>query len=212
MSDAALRERAVKRHWAEPGSRHDSVIRIAKYALPVLGFALLLMLVVSPFERKGDVSFILDKKQVDRAEERMKIESARYAGEDKDGRRFVISANQAIQPTSDQPIVNIDGMQARLDLERGAVAMAALKGMYDLDRKLVRVVGPIHVAGPDNYALKTRDVTVDFGNKVMTSDGPVSGTMRLGEFSAGRMRTDLDSRTVRLENGVRLKIRQGAVK
>lgn len=212
MSDAALRERAVKRHWAEPGSRHDSVIRIAKYALPVLGFALLLMLVVSPFERKGDVSFILDKKQVDRAEERMKIESARYAGEDKDGRRFVITANEAIQPTSDQPIVNIDGMQARLDLERGAVAMAALKGMYDLDRKLVRVVGPIHVAGPDNYALKTRDVTVDFGNKVMTSDGPVSGTMRLGEFSAGRMRTDLDSRTVRLENGVRLKIRQGAVK
>ncbi len=212
MSDAALRERAVKRHWAEPGSRHDSVIRVAKYALPVLGFALLLMLVVSPFERKGDVSFILDKKQVDRAEERMKIESARYAGEDKDGRRFVITANEAIQPTSDQPIVNIDGMQARLDLERGAVAMAALKGMYDLDRKLVRVVGPIHVAGPDNYALKTRDVTVDFGNKVMVSDGPVSGTMRLGEFSAGRMRTDLDSRTVRLENGVRLKIRQGAVK
>jgi lipopolysaccharide export system protein LptC len=212
MSDAALRERAVKRHWAEPGSRHDSVIRIAKYALPVLGFALLLMLVVSPFERKGDVSFILDKKQVDRAEERMKIESARYAGEDKDGRRFVITANEAIQPTSDQPIVNIDGMQARLDLERGAVAMAALKGMYDLDRKLVRVVGPIHVAGPDNYALKTRDVTVDFANKMMVSDGPVSGTMRLGEFSAGRMRTDLDSRTVRLENGVRLKIRQGAVK
>ena len=212
MSDAALRERAVKRHWAEPGSQHDSVIRIAKYALPVLGFALLLMLVVSPFERKGDVSFILDKKQVDRAEERMKIESARYAGEDKDGRRFVITANEAIQPTSDQPIVNIDGMQARLDLERGPVAMAALKGMYDLDRKLVRVVGPIHVAGPDNYALKTRDVTVDFGNKVMRSDGPVSGTMRLGDFSAGRMRTDLDSRTVRLENGVRLKIRQGAVK
>ena len=103
-------------------------------------------------------------------------------------------------------------MQARFDLERGAVAMAALKGMYDLDRKLVRVVGPIHVAGPDNYALKTRDVTVDFANKMMTSDGPVSGTMRLGEFSAGRMRTDLDSRTVRLENGVRLKIRQGAVK
>ena len=74
MSDAALRERAVKRHWAEPGSRHDSVIRIAKFALPILGFALLVMLVVSPFERKGDVSFILDKKQVDRAEERMKIE------------------------------------------------------------------------------------------------------------------------------------------
>jgi lipopolysaccharide export system protein LptC len=211
MSEAALRERAVKRHWAEPGSRHDSVIRIAKYALPVLGFLLLVMLVVSPFDRKGDVSFILDKKEVDKAGERMKIESARYAGEDNQGNRFVITADNAIQPSSDAPIVNIEGMQARLDLQQGAVAMAALKGTYDLDRKLVAVVGPIHVAGPDGYSLRTRDVKVDFATKMMTSDGPVSGTMRLGEFSAGRMSTDLDSRTVRLDGGVRLKIRQGAV-
>ena len=211
MSEAALRERAVKRHWAEPGSRHDHIIRIAKYALPIFGFLLLVMLVVSPFDRKGDVSFILDKNQVDKAEERMKIESARYAGEDNDGRSFVITADHAVQPTSDQPVVNIEGMKARLDLERGAVAMAALKGMYDLDRKLVSVVGPIHIAGPDGYTMKTRDVTVDFANKVMASDGPVSGTMRLGEFSAGRMTTDLENRTVRLDGGVRLKIRQGAV-
>ena len=74
-----------------------------------------------------DRRLILDKKDVDKASERMKIESARYAGEDKDGRPFVITADQAIQPTSDKPIVNIDGMKARLDLDRGAVAMAALK-------------------------------------------------------------------------------------
>ncbi len=89
--------------------------------------------------------------------------------------------------------------------------MAALKGMYDLARKLVSVVGPIHIAGPDGYTMKTRDGTVDFANKVMASDGPVSGTMRLGEFSAGRMTTDLENRTVKLDGGVRLKIRQGAV-
>ncbi len=211
MSEAARLERAAKRRWAEPGSRHDYVVRYAKYVLPALGFALLVMLVASPFDRKGDVSFILDKKEVDKAEERMKIEEARYAGEDKDGRPFVITAAQAIQPTSDEPIVNIDGMKARLDLERGTVAMAALKGMYDLDRKLVSVAGPIHVSGPDGYSMKTRDVTVDFANKMMTSDGPVSGTMRLGEFSAGRMTTDLENRTVKLDGGVRLKIRQGAV-
>jgi len=30
MSEAATREREVKRHWAEPGSRHDMVVRWAK--------------------------------------------------------------------------------------------------------------------------------------------------------------------------------------
>jgi hypothetical protein len=36
--------------------------------------------------------------------------------------------------------------------------------------------------------------------------------MELGEFRAGRLRADLDQRTVSLENGVRLKIYQGAVR
>ena len=34
MSEAAFRERAARQHWAEPGSRHDRVIRVAKIALP----------------------------------------------------------------------------------------------------------------------------------------------------------------------------------
>ncbi len=211
MSEAALREQAAKRQWAEPGSRHDRVVKLTKYALPVLGFGLLVMLVASPFDRKTDVSFILDKKDVDKASERMRIEQARYAGEDDAGRKFVVTAERAIQPTSDQPIVNIEGMKANLQLANGPLAMAALKGTYDLDRKLIAVVGPIHVAGPDNYSLRTRDVTVDMGSHQMTSAGPVSGTMRLGEFSAGRLDADLDARIVRLEGGVRLKIRQGAV-
>lgn len=212
MSEAALRSRAAKRRWAEPGSRHDRVVKAAKFGLPVAGAALLILLAVSPFEREGDVSFILDKKEVEKSQERMRIESARYVGEDNDGHKFVIRAERAIQPTSDQPLVNISGMRARLNLEDGPVGMAALKGQYDLDRKLISVVGPIHVAGPNNYDLRTRDVTVDLATRQIRSAGPVSGRIELGEFRAGRLSADLDQRTVRLDNGVRLKIEQGAVR
>ena len=212
MSEAALRNRAAKRRWAEPGSRHDRVVRLAKVTLPVAGAALLLLLAVSPFDKEGDVSFILDKKDVEKAEERMRIESARYVGEDNDGNKFVIRADRAIQPTSDQPLVNIDGMRARLDLAGGPLGMAALKGQYDLDRKLIAIAGPIHVAGSNGYDLRTRDVTVDLAQHELRSGGPVSGRMELGEFSAGQLRADLDRKTVSLERGVRLKIRQGAVR
>lgn len=211
MSEQARLDRATKRRWAEPGSRHDRVIGLAKYALPILGFLLLIMLVVSPFDKDGDVSFILDKKKVDKAEERMKIDSAKYVGQDNQGNKFLVSADRAVQPTSDKPVVNIEGMKARIDLSGGPVAMAALAGTYDLDSRMMAVAGPIHVAGPDNYSLRTRDVKIDLGENRMTSDGPVSGTMRLGEFSAGHIDADLDERVVRLEGGVRLKIRQGAV-
>ena len=212
MSEAAIRTRAARRRWAEPGSRHDRIVKLAKIGLPIAGAGLLVLLAVSPFERTGDVSFILDKKDVERAEERMRIESARYVGEDNAGNKFVIRADRAVQPTSDQPVVNIEGMRARLDLDNGAMGMAALRGQYDLDRKLIAVAGPIHVSGPDGYSLRTRDVTVDLAAHRLRSSGRVSGRMELGEFEAGRLSADLDSRIVRLEDGVRLKIRQGAVR
>jgi lipopolysaccharide export system protein LptC len=77
MSEAAIRQHDVKRHWAEPGSRHDLLVRNAKIGLPVIAAAFLLILAVAPFDRRGDVSFILDKKGVDKAAERMRNETAR---------------------------------------------------------------------------------------------------------------------------------------
>lgn len=210
MSEAANRERAIKRHWAEPGSRHDWVVRAMKFGLPLVIVALVALLLIAPFDKRGDVSFILDKNKVDEAQERMRVESARYVGEDNKGQQFEIVAKRAIQPTSNVPIVSIEGMRARLSLDRGPLSIAAMKGRYDLEQERVLIDGPVNVAGPDGYRLATRDVTVDLDSRTMQSAGRVSGTMELGEFSAGSLRADLDERTVSLENGVRLKIRQGA--
>ena len=212
MSEAAIRQHDVKRNWAEPGSRHDQVVRYAKVGLPLIAAAFLLLLAVAPFEQKDDVSFILDKKEVDRAAERMRIETARYSGEDNRGNKFEITANRAIQQSSDQPIVNIEGMMARLGLAQGPVTIAANRGRYDLDTHLVDVVGPVRVVGPEGYQLETRDVTVDLKERTMRSHGPASGTMRLGQFQAGNLSADLGERTIVLGGGARLKIVQGAVR
>ena len=212
MSEAAIRQHDMKRNWAEPGSRHDQIVRYAKVGLPLIATAFLLLLAVAPFEQKDDVSFILDKKEVDRAAERMRIETARYSGEDNRGNKFEITANRAIQQSSDQPIVNIEGMMARLGLAQGPVTIAANKGRYDLDTHLVDVVGPVRVVGPEGYRLETRDVTVDLKERTMRSHGPASGTMRLGQFQAGNLSADLGERTIVLGGGARLKIVQGAVR
>lgn len=212
MSEAADRKHEIKRHWAEPGSRHDAVIRVVKFGLPILIVGLVLLLAIAPFDRRGDVSFILDKNEVDQARERMRVEQARYTGEDDRGQKFLIVADRAVQQSSNIPVVNIEGMRARLDLARGPLGIAALKGRYDLEHERVQVDGPIHVAGPDGYRLSTRDVAVDLDKRTMQSRGRVSGTMPLGQFEAGSLSADLDERTVRLNGGVRLKIVQGAVR
>ncbi|WP_324806136.1 LPS export ABC transporter periplasmic protein LptC [Sphingomonas sp. LY29] len=212
MSDAATKDRAIKRHWAEPGSRHDKTVRAAKFGLPIVIGGLVLLLAIAPFEQKGEVSFILDKNKVDEAAERMRVESARYVGRDEKNQAFEVVANRAVQPSSDVPIVSIEGIRASLAMPRGAVSIDALRGRYDLDNEQVSIDGPVQVAGPDGYSLNTRDVTVDMGSRRMQSKGAVTGTMELGEFSAGRLSADLEARTVTLDQGVRLKIRQGAVR
>jgi lipopolysaccharide export system protein LptC len=212
MSEAAFRDRAVKQRWAVPGGSHDRLVRFAKVALPSAVGVLVAFLAIAPLERDGDGSFILDKKQVENAPERMRVETARYVGEDNAGQKFEILARTAVQRSSDEPIVDISGMVARLGIAQGPVTVVAEKARYNLDEQMVRVNGPVRVVGPDGYRLLTSDVTVDLKRRQVTSDAGVSGAMRLGDFSAGRLRADLGERKVILDGGARLKITQGAVR
>jgi lipopolysaccharide export system protein LptC len=202
----------LKQHWAEPGSRHDRLVKLAKIGLPSAVGVLIAVLAMAPLDKQGDVSFILDQKKVDNAPERMRVEAARYVGEDNRGQKFEISAKSALQRQSDVPVVDIAGMFARLNMAQGPLTIAAASGRYDLDAQTVGIAGPVEVAGPDGYRLHTSDVTVDLKQRRVASGGRVSGEMRLGRFEAGSLSADLGDRTVRLEGGARLKIIQGAVR
>lgn len=211
MTDTA-RARSGKARWAVPGSAHDRLVRLAKIALPSAVGALIAILALAPLDKHSDVSFILDKKKVQNAQEAMRVEAARYIGTDDNGQQFTMVANRAIQPTSDVPVVDIRGMQARLNLTQGPLLVAANQGRYNLDTQKVNVDGPVKVVGGDGYRLVTRDVTVDLKHRQLASAGPVSGAMRLGQFQAGQLEADLGARTVVLDGGARLKIVQGAVR
>ena len=211
-AESAARLRMSKQRWAEPGSGHDFLVKWTKIVLPSAVGVLIAVLALAPLDRKGDVSFILDKKKVENAPERMRVEQARYSGTDDKGQMFAIIANRAIQRSSDVPVVDINGMFARLALPQGPVLIGANQGRYNLDSHQVAINGPVKVAGPNGYRLNTRDVTVDLKARQLQSAGPVSGEMRLGQFQAGQLRADLGDRTIVLDHGARLKIVQGAVR
>jgi lipopolysaccharide export system protein LptC len=211
MADADARPRTGQR-WAEPNSAHDWFVRWAKVILPSAVGALVAVLALAPLDKHKDVSFILDKKKVQNAQEAMRVEAARYTGTDNKGQQFVMVANRAIQPNSETPIVVITGMLARLNLAQGPLMIAANQGRYNLDTHKVAVIGPVKVVGPESYRLATSDVTVDLKSRQLASAGPVSGQMRLGQFQAGHLHADLGDRTIVLDGGARLKIVQGAVR
>ena len=212
MSEAADQDRKVKRSWARPGGAHDWLVRFLKIVLPAGVGVLLAYMLLSPLSEKKEVSFLLDKKKVETAKERMKVQQAQYRGIDNRGRPFVIDAETAVQPSSTDPLVQIQGMAARIDLDEGPATLTAERGRYDMDAQRVDVLGPILFSAADGYKLQTRDVTINLNDRTLAGANGVEGQMPLGRFSAQRMRVDLPSRTVVLSGRARLHIEQGGLR
>jgi len=212
MSELARREREVKRGWAAPGGFHDILVRVLKIGLPGIVVLLLGYLLLSPLSHRKEVSFLLDKKKVATARERLKTQAAEYRGTDDNGQPFTINADRAVQATSSVPIVQISGMSARMDLKDGPAVMKANNGRYHMDQQKVDVDGPIHVTAAHGYRLETRDVTVNLNNHQITGQSGVEGDMALGHFTATTMTADLKDRKLALGGRVHIHIVQGGLR
>ena len=212
MSELALRERSRRQVWAAPGSRHDRVVRVAAWLLPVLVGVLAAFLVMAPLTSGGDVSFLLDKNKVEVAKERLKIQAAEYRGQDAKGRPFTLDAGSAVQRSSAEPVVELNRLAAGLQLADGPARLEAASGRYDMDTQRVTVPGAVRFRAANGYALDTSDATVDLKTRRLASDGDVTGSARQGTFSADRLRADLEARTVTLDGHARLRIVPGRAK
>ena len=212
MSELAQQERVRKRGWAAPGGAHDHLMGLLKLVLPVGIGVLMAYLAVVPLTKDRDISFILDKNKVAVAKERMRVQTARYRGQDDRGRPFVLDAKSAVQATSRDPIVDVLGMSAQIGLAEGPATFTADKGRYNLESEKVDIFGPVLFTASDGYRLQTRDVAVDLNTRTMTSSGQVQGQMPLGRFSADKMTANLPEKEVTLTGRARLHIVQGGLR
>ena len=163
-------------------------------------------LVMAPIYSSSEVSFVLDKKKVEVARERMKIQAAQYRGVDDKGQPFVLDAGSAIQRSSAEPVVQLNKLAASIRLSDGPATVSANSGRYDMSTEQVKLDGPLDFKSAGGYDLRTHDATIDLQQRTLVSGGAVTGQVPQGQFSANRMRADLENRTVRLEGNARLRI------
>ena len=209
---AGVPARSERQIWAAPGGRHDEVVEASRIILPGLIGILGAFLVIAPLTMGGDVSFLLDKNKVEVAKERLRIQSALYRGADEKGRPFTLRAGSAVQRSSAQPVVQLDQLSAKIELEGGPATLRAARGHYDVTREQVMVDGQINFTTANGYDLETRDATLDLKTRQLESGGNVSGKVPQGSFSADRMEADLDQHIVRLTGNARLRIVPGRAK
>ncbi|MFS0771945.1 LPS export ABC transporter periplasmic protein LptC [Sphingomonas sp. 1P08PE] len=206
MSEIARRERTARQVWAAPGSRHDKLVATARFVLPVSVGVLAAFLVMAPLTATGDVSFVLDKNKVEVAKERMRLQAARYRGQDSKGQPFELDAGSAVQRSSAEPIVRLSQLSAGIQLSDGPARLVAPSARYDMDTEKMRVDGPIAFQAAGGYRLDTDAAIVDLQERKLQSTDAVSGTVPQGTFRADRMHADLESRTVTLDGNARLRI------
>jgi len=208
MSALADRDRSKLRLWAAPGGSHDRIVKLLRVVLPVAIGVLIVLLGLAPVTQGRDISFMLAKDSVEVARERMRVTRAEYRGEDSRGQPFTIVAGSAVQATSRDPVVQLQQLSARIALTDGPAEIRAKTGRYDMSSERVYVDGKVDFTGPAGYELQTRDVAVDLTTRQVASNAPVDGRIPLGNFSANRLRANLNDRTVVLDGRARLHIVQ----
>lgn len=212
MSEKADIQRNKRQHIAAPGGAHDRKIKLLSVFLPLCVGALAAVLALAPFTLSGELSFVLDKDSVDVAKERMRVTEALYRGEDSKGRPFSLKAGSAVQKNSQEPVVDLKNMSARILLGDGPAQLRANTGRYDMDRESVQISGPIQAETAGGYRLTTNNVTVDLKSRTLISDGAVEGRTNIGTFRANKLLADLNKRTVTLEGNAQLRIEQNALR
>jgi len=212
MSVQADQERGRRQIWAAPGGSHDRLVGVLKAGLPAAVGVLAAFLAAAPFTTRGEVSFVLDKQQVDVASERMRVTEALYRGEDSKGQPFSLRAGSAVQKTSRDPVVDLNDLTARILLDDGPALLDAPHGRYNMDAETVDVDGPIQFQAANGYRLTTRNVGIDLQSRTLRSRARVDGRMPTGTFSADHLIANMRDRTVTLSGNARLRIDQKGFK
>jgi lipopolysaccharide export system protein LptC len=211
MTERADIMRSRRQLFATPGSSHDRMVRLLGIILPSAIGVLVAFLALAPLLRNTEVSFLLDKNQVDIARERMRVTQAVYRGQDSEGRPFSLQAGSAVQKTSRNPVVEMSDLAARILLTEGPGVLEAGQGTYNMDSEQVSIIGPVQFSSANGYRMVTRDVDIDLPKRSMVSRGEVTGRLPAGTFRADRLKADLANRTVTLEGRARLRMTQGGL-
>ena len=117
-----------------------------------------------------------------------------------------------MQRSAENPVVAMRDLIARILLNQGPAVLSANQGAWDVDNQKVSVFGPLVFVAADGYRLTTSDVDVDLQEQKLVSRGRVEGSVPAGTFSADRIVTDLQDRTVTLEGNARLRMTPGRLK
>jgi lipopolysaccharide export system protein LptC len=173
----------LKRDNTDPWiSRYADQIRIL---LPVVALAVVLAGIIGPMF--GEATGLLVRKMPLDANRRdyMRMERPHFAGNSKDQRPYVVTADYAIQKTREEKVFDLVLPNADLlDKKERWAALTADSGKYDSRLRLLDLAGNVTLFQDKGYTLMTERARIDLDANAAFGDRPVRGHGPDGEVEA----------------------------
>ena len=113
----------------------------------------------------------------------------KYAGTDRRGNPFLLTADLATQDKHNQRLVSLASLRAEVTVNNGQKLVAtAGRGLFNQEKMTLELQAPVKLRSANGYQLDTDSAKVDLNKGTVRSTAPIRGHGPLGLISADRMR------------------------
>jgi lipopolysaccharide export system protein LptC len=169
------------RRMTRAGGGYSHFVRFMKVVLPLLAFGIIGLLAAWPRIQGGDQS------AARRDSGELEMMRALYVGTDTQDRPFSLTADRAVQSTSEPGVLDLVRPQGELTLKDGTwIAIKADRGRYNDKTGKLLLLGNANLFHDKGYEFKSDEAHIDVKAGNAWGDLPVTGQGPFGEiFSRG---------------------------
>lgn len=202
-ADEQMRSRAEAFTRAE---RHSRRVQFLKIVLPVAALCLAGGLAAySIMAKPVQTAASPDDSAI--AEGKLVMDSPKLEGFTRDGRPYLVTATRAIQDVASQDVINLDGIDAKMPIEKENWAhVVATSGTYDRSANTLDVPTDILLTTTDGLVAKFKSAFMDINGGTLKSDAPVDIQSRGSRVTADSMSVHDNGKLVVFETSVRVHI------
>ena len=167
-------------------NRHSRRVALLKRILPAIGVALLLLIAIWPRLAPLWERMRLGFPAIDLRDAReLQMVNPRYAGVDRSGRPFVVTAAAGRQVPDRQDLMSLQGPHADVKTHGGAdVVITATRGIYQSQSQLLDLFGQVTLLHQNGTRFVTESARVDAAKNTAEGGDPVEGHGPSGDVAA----------------------------
>nr|WP_019172805.1 LPS export ABC transporter periplasmic protein LptC [Pseudaminobacter salicylatoxidans] len=190
----------------ERARRHSLRVRFLKGALPLLAALMAVGFVgYSYFVTPASVAVVTDGSAY--SDGKLVMANPKLEGFTKDSRPYKMTASRAVQDVKNEGIVQLEGIAAKLPIDKDNWAMVdAPHGTYDREKNTLDITSDMVITTADGMVAKLKSAFLDMASGGMKTNDPIDIETKGARITSDSMTILENGKVLVFENRVRMNI------